>query len=308
MSIKIGNVTLCGNVILAPMAGFGDVAFRRLCRDYGAALTTTEMISAKGLLYNSKKTIDMLRLAPNETPSSVQLFGSDPDDFYNAAQREELAHFDIIDINMGCPAKKVVSNGEGSALMRDFDRARKIIKAAVAGANGRPVTVKFRAGFYDDDICAEEFASMAEEAGAAAMTVHGRTAEQGYSGFADWDIICRVAQQVNVPVFGNGDVKKNNLKDRLLLTEGVAIGRGAIGNCDIFSLGKKDASKKQMLLTHIRYMTEYFGSRFTAVNIRKHLPYYFAGNKDLKLFRARLNTLEDAEQMYREVEACAEFE
>lgn len=304
MSIKIGNVTLSGNVILAPMAGFGDVAFRRLCRDYGAALTTTEMISAKGLLYNSRKTVEMLRLAPNETPSCVQLFGSEPDDFYSAVSGPELEKFDIIDINMGCPAKKVVSNGEGSDLMRDFDRAGRIIEAAVAAAGKRPVTVKFRAGFYDDDICGEEFALMAEEKGASALTVHGRTAEQGYSGFADWDIICRIASAAKIPVFGNGDVKKNNLAQRLRMTEGVAVGRGAIGNSDIFSLSKKDASKKEMLLKHIEYMTYYFGSEFTAVNIRKHLPYYFSGDKRLKEFRAELNTLSDAGLMYEKVEHC----
>lgn len=307
MSIKIGNVTLNGNVTLAPMAGFGDVAFRRLCRDYGAALTTTEMISAKGLIYGSKKTVEMLRLAPNESPSCVQLFGSEPEDFFEAVSRPELSAFDIIDINMGCPAHKVVSNHEGSDLMRDFNRASEIIKAAVSASGGRPVTVKFRAGFYDDDICAAEFAKMAEESGAAALTVHGRTAEQGYSGFADWDIICKIASSADIPVFGNGDVKRDNLNIRLNMTEGVAIGRGALGNADIFARQKKPASKKAMLLKHLEYMTFYFGAEFTAVNIRKHLPYYFAGGKDLKQFRARLNTIKDAYIMYREIENCPEL-
>lgn len=307
MSIKIGNVTLGGNVILAPMAGFGDVAFRRLCRDYGAALTTTEMISAKGLIYNSKKTVEMLRLAPNESPSCVQLFGSEAEDFYAAIERDELKNFDIIDINMGCPAKKVVQNGEGSALMRDFDRAGRIIRAAVAAAGKRPVTVKFRAGFYDDDICGAEFAAMCEESGASALTVHGRTAQQGYSGFADWDIICRIASAAGIPVFGNGDVKKDNLSLRLRMTEGVAIGRGAIGNADIFSLAKKDASKKAMLLKHIEYMTYYFGGEFTAVNIRKHLTYYLTGSKALKELRARLIVMTDVDEMYKAVANCPDL-
>ena len=208
---------------------------------------------------------------------------------------------------MGCPAHKVVSNHEGSDLMRDFNRASEIIKAAVSASGGRPVTVKFRAGFYDDDICAAEFAKMAEESGAAALTVHGRTAEQGYSGFADWDIICKIASSADIPVFGNGDVKRDNLNIRLNMTEGVAIGRGALGNADIFARQKKPASKKAMLLKHLEYMTFYFGAEFTAVNIRKHLPYYFAGGKDLKQFRARLNTIKDAYIMYREIEDCPEL-
>lgn len=297
--IDIGGVHISGNATLAPMAGFGDVAFRRLCRDYGAALTTTEMISAKGLLYNSKKTVEMLRLAPNETPSCVQLFGAEPDDFFAATRRPELKNFDIIDINMGCPAKKVVSNGEGSALMKDFERAGKIVAAAAAGADGRPVTVKFRLGFYDDDICALDFAKMLCDKGAAALTVHGRTAEQGYSGFADWSVICEIAASVPIPVFGNGDVKKSNLVERLRMTEGVAIGRGAIGNSDIFCLKKSGESKKDMLITHIGYMTEYFGSEFTAVNIRKHLPYYLGGSKPMKELRAKLNNITSAEEMIR---------
>ncbi len=304
MGIEIGGVKLSGNVTLAPMAGFGDVAFRRLCRDYGAALTTSEMISAKGLLYGSRKTFEMLRLAPNEKPSCVQLFGSQPEDFYAAVSLPELAKFDIIDINMGCPAKKVVSNGEGSDLMRDFARARKIIEATVAAAGKRPVTVKFRAGFYDGETCAEEFAAMAEESGVSAMTVHGRTAEQGYSGFADWDLICRIASKAKVPVFGNGDVRKDNLALRLRMTEGVAIGRGAIGNADIFAPGGKRFGKKAMLLKHIEYMTYYFGGEFTAVNIRKHLPYYFSGAKELKTFVKELYTLTDADELYKKVENC----
>lgn len=305
--IKIGNVELSGNIMLAPMAGFGDVAFRRLCRDYGAALTTTEMISAKGLLYNSKKTVEMLRLAPNESPSCVQLFGSEPEDFYAAVSLSELAGFDIIDINMGCPAKKIVGNGEGSALMKDFDKAGRIVKAAVEASAGRPVTVKFRAGFYDDDICALEFAQMLEESGAAAITLHGRTAQQGYSGFADWDLICEVASKVNIPVFGNGDIKKSNLEERLRMTEGVVIGRGAIGNSDIFSCKKKPASKKNMLLKHLEYMNYYFGGEFTAVNIRKHLPYYLNGSKQLKTLRAELNSVVDFDMMVGMIEN-ADFE
>ncbi len=300
--IKIGNVELKGNVMLAPMAGFGDVAFRRLCRDYGAALTTTEMISAKGLLYNSKKTVEMLRFAPNESPSCVQLFGSEPEDFYAAVSRPELAGFDIIDINMGCPAKKVVGNGEGSALMKDFDKAERIVKAAVSASSGRPITVKFRAGFYDDDICALEFAKMIEESGAAAITLHGRTAQQGYSGFADWGLICEVASKASIPVFGNGDIKKNNLEERLRMTEGVVIGRGAIGNSDIFSGKKKSASKKAMLLRHLEYMNYYFGGEFTAVNIRKHLPYYLNGDRRLKTLRAELNVVTDFDVMVKMIE------
>jgi len=295
--LVIGNVKLNGNLTLAPMAGFGDVALRRICRDYGAALTTTEMISVKGLLYDSKKTKEMLRLAPNETPSCVQLFGADPEDFGKAVALPELDGFDIIDINMGCPAHKVVKNHEGSAIMKDVLRGSRIVEETVKNAKGRPVTVKIRAGFYDDDINAVEFAHAMQESGAAAVTVHGRTQEQGYSGFADWDVICEVAYRLTIPVIGNGDVKKKNIMDMLRFTEGVAIGRGAIGNPDIFSLGKVKPTKKEMLLKQMEYMVYYFGDEFTAVNIRKHLPYYFAGTSVPKSDRQALNFMKSTEEM-----------
>ena len=296
--LVIGNVKLKGNLTLAPMAGFGDVALRRICRDYGASLTTTEMISVKGLLYDSQKTKEMLRLAPNETPSCVQLFGAEPEDFYNAIVMPELDGFDIIDINMGCPAHKVVKNREGSAIMKDILRGAKIVEQTVKAAKGRPVTVKIRAGFYDEEINAVEFAYAMQESGAAAVTVHGRTQEQGYSGFADWDVICQVAYKLTIPVLGNGDVKKNNIKDMLRFTEGIAIGRGAIGNPDIFSLGKVKPTKKEMLIKQMEYMTEYFGDHYTAVNIRKHLPYYFAGTSVAKPDRQKLNFMDNTSDMF----------
>lgn len=300
--MKIGDVELRSPYILAPLAGYGDIAFRRLCRDYGAALTVTEMVSAKGLCYGNERTEELLRLAENESPSCVQLFGSDPEYFYKALELNVLDKFDIIDINMGCPVPKVTRCGEGSALMRNPSLAAEIVHACVENGKGRPVTVKHRLGIND---CsgAENFACAVVKAGAAAVTVHGRTAAQGYSGYADWDTIARVAKTVSVPVIGNGDILSLRDADEKIARYGVAavaIGRGALGSPQIFS-GENKADLYKVILRHIDYALEYFPEEVAVRTMRKHIVRYLSGLKNCKELRIRVSTFTSFEELKKEL-------
>ena len=233
---KIGNIELNGWACLAPMAGVSDLAYRVIAKKMGASLTTAEMVSAKGLYYRNEKTKEMLKIAPDEHPMAFQLFGSDPDIMAWGAKIMEQAGPDFIDINMGCPMQKVVKNGDGSALMKNIPLAAAVIRAMVKAVQ-TPVTVKMRLGWSRDTLNAVELAQAAEEAGAAAITVHGRTREDFYTGKADWKEIQKVVDAVKIPVIGNGDVTDGKSAKDLMEETGcaaVAIGRAAWGNPWIF--------------------------------------------------------------------------
>ncbi len=277
--MKIKNVTIDNNIFLAPMAGVTDIGFRKICRDFGAGLTYTEMISVKGLYYNNKKTETMLQLASNEHPSCVQLFGSDPDIFRKVIMSGVLDKFDIIDINMGCPAPKIVNNGDGSKLLCNMPLAREIIAACVK-ATDKPITVKFRMGYNNGEDIAVKFAKMCEQEGAAAITIHPRTREQFYSGKADLSVIKRVKEAVNIPVIGNGDVVDIDSYKAMLNTgcDAVMIGRGALGNPEIFATLRGEVvskSKLDIIKEHLDLIKNSYSSEKAMVTaFRKHLLWY----------------------------------
>ncbi|MGB4660729.1 MAG: tRNA dihydrouridine synthase DusB, partial [Mobilitalea sp.] len=236
MSFHIGNVNINGNLFLGPMAGVTDLPFRLLCKEKGADLVYTEMVSAKGVQYNNKNTESLIQIAEEERPAALQLFGSDPDILSESAKKLEHYNFDILDINMGCPVPKVVNNGEGSALMKNPKLIGEIVRKVVLDYS-KPVTIKIRKGFHEDNINAVEIAKIAEANGAAAVAVHARTREQYYSGKADWDVIQMVKKAVKIPVIGSGDVfTPEDAKRMLEQTEcdAIMIARGARGNPWLF--------------------------------------------------------------------------
>lgn len=277
--MKIKNVEITSNIFLAPMAGVTDIGFRKICRDFGAGLTYTEMISVKGLYYNNKKTEMMLQLAENEKPSCVQLFGSDPEIFSKVIKSGVLDKFDIIDINMGCPAPKIVNNGDGSKLLCNINKAREIISACVSSTD-KPITVKFRMGYNNGENIAVEFAKMCQEAGAAAITIHPRTREQFYSGQADLSVIKDVKKAVSIPVIGNGDIVDEKSYKAMLETgcDAVMIGRGALGNPELFAqlLGKEvSKAKLDVIKEHLALIKPIYSSEKALVTaFRKHLLWY----------------------------------
>lgn len=288
---KIGGVKIRNRLVLAPMAGYTDYAMRELCAEAGAGLTVTEMVSAKGLAYSPHKCRELLLTAPHETVKCAQLFGHEPEFFEKALGMDELAPFDIIDINMGCPVPKIVRNGDGSALMNDPALAEKIVAACVKAAGGRPVTVKTRLGFGEGEFTAAEFCRRLEGAGAAAITLHGRTRAQGYAGLADRDKIAEVKNALSIPLIGNGDVNADTVDDMLSLVDAAAIGRAAVGNPYIFAeiLGRKPReSVRDLVLRHIALSYGAYGDRYTFVNIRKHLASYLGGVRGGKEIRIKL--------------------
>ena len=282
-TVKIKNVELKSNLILAPMAGFTDLAFRSLCHNFGAGLTVTEMVSAKALSYNNKKTEELLFKLDNESPKAVQIFGHEPEVMAEACRNPLLQKFDIIDINMGCPAPKIISNGDGSALLKDIDLARTIIEECTK-ATDKPITVKFRIGFYDDAIVAVEFAKMCEEAGAAAITVHGRTTKQGYSGEVNYEIIRKVKEAVSIPVFANGDCRNREDYERIMnitKADGVMIGRAALGCPEIFKEINENIilkeNKFEQIKWHYEKMLEVYSERYVVLYMRSHIAQYLKG-------------------------------
>ena len=279
--MKIKNIELKSNVILAPMAGYTDLACRHMCLAAGAGLVCTEMVSSKALHYKNKKTEELLKTFVNDRPTAVQLFGHEPEIMAEAVKNPLLQNFDIIDINMGCPARKNISNGDGSALLKDIELAKKVIEACVA-VTKKPITVKFRIGYEKDENIAVEFAKMCEEAGASAITVHGRTTSQGYAGNVNYEAIKKVKQAVAIPVFANGDCRsKEDFEEILRITgaDGIAIGRASIGCPEIFSeiTGKNfKMSKLEQVKYHYETLINEFGENFAIKYMRSHLAGYLS--------------------------------
>lgn len=313
--LKIGSVELQNNIIAAPMAGVTDLPYRLILKDMGAGLVTTEMVSAKAILYKNKNNAVILRTEEAERPVAVQLFGADP--MIMSAMAEKISEpFAIIDVNMGCPVPKIVNNGEGSALMKDPDQAYKVLEM-MARVLKKPVTVKFRKGFDDDHINAVEFAKMAESAGVAAITLHARTRKQMYSGKADWDMIRRVKEAVKIPVIGNGDIFEPEDAARMIDEtgcDGVALARGIKGNpwlvkrtaalLETGDAGPEPSTeeKKAMILRHTELMIKYKGEHMGILEMRKHLAWYTQGLPGSAKLRGLMNEMSTEEELKRLVD------
>lgn len=309
--MKIGNVTLENNLILAPMAGVTDLPFRLLCKEQGAGLLCMEMVSAKAIYYNNKNTEALMEIDERENPVSLQIFGSDADIMAEMAKKIEEKPFDILDINMGCPVPKVAGNGEGSALMKNPELVREIVSKVVK-ATCKPVTVKIRKGFDEEHVNAVEIAKIIEDCGAAAVAVHGRTREQYYSGKADWDVIRQVKGAVNIPVIGNGDVTGPESAKKMVEetgVDGIMIGRAVRGNPWIFKqilhyqktgelLPKPSLEEvREMMLRHARMQLECKGEYTGIREMRKHVAWYTAGYPNSARLRAKINEVETYEEL-----------
>ena len=318
--LTIGNVKVDIPVVLAPMAGVTDLPYRLICKEFGCGLTVTELVSAKAILYNNKNTELLIKTDRNEVPAALQLFGSDPDIMSEIAARFNESDFDIIDINMGCPVPKVVNNGEGSALMKNPGLVAEIVGKMVKAVK-KPVTVKIRSGFSKESINAVEIARIAQEQGAAAVTVHARTREQFYSGEADWGVIADVKACLSIPVIGNGDIKDGESAVRCIAEtgcDGVMIGRAARGNPWVFAdihnalfkegltdnkpvssdcSGISIQEKIKMMMRHGRKLCDFKGEYKAVREMRKHFGWYTAGLKHASVLRGKINLCESMEEL-----------
>lgn len=311
MKWKIGDVQIDNPFVLAPMAGVTDLPFRKLCKEQGAGLICMEMVSAKAISFHNKNTEALMEIDKCENPVSMQLFGSEPELMARVAAEIEERPFDILDINMGCPVPKVVNNGEGSALLKNPELIVKIVKS-VSSAIKKPLTVKIRIGFENEPVDIVEIAKRVEDAGAAAIAVHGRTRQQYYSGTADWDTIRRVKEAVSIPVIGNGDVDSPEKAEALIKEtgcDGVMVGRATRGNPWIFrelnhyfETGEKLARPsveevREMILRHARMQIDLKGE-FTGIReMRKHVAWYTAGMRHSAALRRETNLVSSYEEL-----------
>ena len=312
--LKIGNVELENKILLAPMAGITDLAFRKVCKENNCGLVETEMVSAKAVYYNDEKTMKMLNMEGEKRPVSIQIFGNDPE-VMRAATKILDGKSELLDINMGCPAPKVVKNGDGSKLLLDLDLVEKIVKSVVS-VSKVPVTVKMRTGWDENTIVAEEAAKIIEKSGASAITIHGRTRSEFYSGKANLDLIKRVKEAVNIPVIGNGDVIDGiSAKEMFEKTgvDGIMIGRGTLGNPWIFKHiihyletgenlpSESNEEKLATIIKHFNLLLEEKGEYTAVREIRKHAAWYVKNMKDASKFKCEVNKIEKAEDFIKAV-------
>lgn len=310
--MRIGNVELTNNIFLAPMAGVTDLAFRILCKELGAGMVVTEMVSAKAMYYNDEKTDELTIIDERERPVALQIFGSDPIIMANIVEnklniRDDI---DIIDINMGCPAPKIVKNGDGCAIMKNPKLVREIVSNVVQVSN-KPVTVKFRMGWDKDSINGVEIAKISEDAGASALTIHARTRDMFYTGKADWSFINKIKQSVSIPIIGNGDVFEPEDGLRLFREtncDAIAIGRGSMGNPWIFNRiknlieGKEDVIPTSeeiinMSIRHLNMVCDFKGDRVGVKEMRKQLAWYLKGMRNSNEIKNKINTIESKKEM-----------